>query len=69
MNLLGYLRSLYTFLTLSLASRFHSFTRRSGIAQMVVVGVIIAIIIVGGVVIYIVVTSSGATTTTTLPYP
>jgi hypothetical protein len=64
MSLLGSLKSLYSFLTLSLESKFPSFSARRGIAQIVVIGTIVAIIIVGGIVVYIVATSTGVTTTT-----
>ena len=68
-NPLGYLKSLYLFLTASLESRFPSLSTRRGISQPLIIGIIIAIIIIGGVAVYIVVTSSGTTTTTTIPYP
>ena len=65
MNPLEYLKALYTFLTMSIESRFPS-TRRA-LSPRFALFSIIAIIIIGGVIILVLVVSPGVTTRSTYP--
>ena len=60
MNPLGYLRALFTFLTMSIESRFPSLSARKAISSIVAVIAIVVIVVAGALIIFFIVISPGA---------